>query len=181
MQQFGEIKSFLGVNIRRSEDGMFLNQSSYIENVLNRFHMSDCHPVSTPIDISVDLVPEKFEKSIVDEKPVRELIGSLTYLSMLTRADIAVAVNLIARYQNSATERHWIALKRILRYLQGTKHFGLYFEKNCTQNLIGYADSDFAGDKSDRKSTSGYVFKIYGSTVSWATKKQSSVGINLDL
>lgn len=134
MQEFGQIKLFLGVNTIRSNDGMYLNQSEYIEKLLNRFHMPECHQVGTPINTSCSLVPEKHEKIIVDEKPVKELIGSLN-LSLFTQADftqadICATINLIARYQNNATERHHNVIKGILKYLNGTMDFA-YFMRNA--------------------------------------------------
>lgn len=100
------------------------------------------------------------------------------YAMLTTRPDISASVNFCSRYQSYATEDQWNALKRILRYIQDTKELGLHFPKEeKSVPLIGYADADWAGN-ADRKSVSGFLFKVLGSTVSWTTKKQSSVALS---
>jgi hypothetical protein len=96
------------------------------------------------------------------------------YAMTTTKSDICHAVGLVSRYQSNPGMKHWQAIKRIFRYLQGTKDikpcFGL-----CDLKIVGYTDADFAGDTNDRKSTSGYVFLFGGTVVSWSSKKQNCV------
>ena len=99
-------------------------------------------------------------------------------MSTRTRPDIAFAVGNAARYCSQPSQTHWSAVKRILRYLNGTTALGLLYRPNDSRELCGYSDADWAGDSSDRKSTSGYVFMMSGSAVSWRSKKQSCVALS---
>ncbi|CAI0414884.1 unnamed protein product [Linum tenue] len=96
-----------------------------------------------------------------------------------TRPDIMFSVCLLSRYMESPTRQHMLAAKRILRYLKGTLSYGIWYEKGGEGScLVGYTDSDYAGDLNDRKSTSGYVFFLAGGAVSWASKKQPVVTLS---
>ncbi|XP_038704736.1 secreted RxLR effector protein 161-like [Tripterygium wilfordii] len=95
-----------------------------------------------------------------------------------TRPDIAFSVSLISRYMENPTQLHLQAAKRILRYLKGTIDFGVLYSKGGGSNLIAYADSDYAGDLEDMKSTSGYVFMLGSGAVSWSSKKQPIVTLS---
>ncbi|XP_062703498.1 uncharacterized protein LOC134285956 [Aedes albopictus] len=95
-----------------------------------------------------------------------------------SRPDICAAVNLLSRFQNAPTEEHWKALKRVVRYLQGTKDFSLVYSRTKNDPLIGYADADWGSDVNDRRSTSGFCFKIFDNTVTWVTRKQSTVSLS---
>jgi hypothetical protein len=97
----------------------------------------------------------------------------------MSRPDIFVAVNFYSKFQNSPSNEHFLGLKRILRYLKGTIDFKLvYTKENEKETLTGYADADFANDVDDRKSISGYIFKLFGNTVSWSTKKQATISLS---
>jgi hypothetical protein len=104
-----------------------------------------------------------------------ELIGSLQYLANTTRPDISQAVSLLARYRAAPTTSHMKGGLRVVRYLLGTKDKGLIYGGKGKQDLVGYVDSDFAGDVDSRKSTTGFVFMVNGGAVSWGSKKQQSV------
>jgi hypothetical protein len=115
--------------------------------------MQDCKSISTPMASAVLI--EKNEFGIdVDNKSYQSMIGSLLYLT-ISRPDIHFRVCMYARYQASPKESHLTTVKRILRYLRGTTHFGLLYPKGGSCCLLGFSDSDFAGCNSDRKSTSG--------------------------
>lgn len=103
------------------------------------------------------------------------------YAMICTRPDLCISISILSRYQSCASEELWVCLKRILRYVKGSLNCSLVFQKgtSCDASMIcGYVDSDWAGDKVDRKSTAGYVFKVFGCSVSWASKKQSSVALS---
>ena len=109
-----------------------------------------------------------------DNKPYRELIGGLMYLATTTRPDIAHAVSVLSQFNDYHNEEHWLAAKRVLRYLKGTKDVGLVF--GASEDLLtGYADADYANDVTDRKSYTGYVFSLGGTAISWESRKQRSV------
>jgi hypothetical protein len=113
----------------------------------------------------------------VDSTNYKQIVGSLMYLTA-TRPDIMYAVSLISRYMENPKEIHLLAAKRIFRYLQGTADFGLLYKKGEHSDLMGFTDSDYAGDQDDRKSTSGYVFMLGTGVVSWSSKKQPIVTLS---
>ena len=103
--------------------------------------------------------------------PYREAVGALMHLMCATRPNIAFAVGMVARYMEKSQASHWIAVKRIFRYLQGTKSHGIQYRPSDQVVFSGYSDADWAGDLSDRKSTSGYLFQLAGGPISWGSKK----------
>ena len=140
--------------------------------------MSDAKPVSTPVDTGTKLVKATDDSDEVNQGLYQSAVGSLLYLSSRTRPDIAYAVSNVAQFSAKPNKQHWTAVKRILRYLQGTKNFGLLYAKEGSKECVGYSDADWAGDLDNRRSTSGYVFKISGAAVSWRSKKQTCVALS---
>lgn len=103
----------------------------------------------------------------------------LMYLVVCTRPDLAFVVTYFSRYQESPTDRHWTGLKRLLRYLRGTSNFRLTFERHeGVPVLEGFADANWASDPVTRKSTTGYLFKLSGNTIIWASRKQNKVTLS---
>ena len=113
----------------------------------------------------------------MDSTLYKQIVGSLMYLTA-TRSDIMYSVSLISRYMENPTEIHLLAAKRILRYLQGTRDFGLFYKKGEKLELFGFTDSDYARDQDDRRSTSGYVLMLGTGAVSWSSKKQQIVSLS---
>ncbi|XP_055645374.1 uncharacterized protein LOC129781891 [Toxorhynchites rutilus septentrionalis] len=106
---------------------------------------------------------------------VRKL-GSLMYVMLCTRPDICYSVGFLGRFQQKATAQHWQSLKRVVRYIKGTKAKGLLFNRQSSaEPLVGYVDADWASDADDRKSVSGFAFFVFGNLVSWSSKKQATV------
>jgi len=114
--------------------------------------MENCKEASTPIATGCYLDADEIEVD-VDQTKFRQLIGSVLYLTA-SRPDIMFSVCLCARFQAKPKESHYVATKRILKYLKGTTEVGLWYLSEVTLNLVGYSDSDFASCKVDRKSTS---------------------------
>lgn len=107
------------------------------------------------------------------------MIGCLMYLMLGTRPDISFSVNYFSRFQDKNSDEVWIGLKRLLRYLKGTKSVNLVFSRNSdTLPIICYVDSDWGGDLSDRKSVTGFLIKIFGNTITWITRKQNCVALS---
>jgi hypothetical protein len=173
MSMRGELTHFLGFQVKQLKDNTFISQMKYTQDLLKRFGMKDAKPAKTPMgtDRHVDL--NKGGKS-VDQKAYRSMIGSLLYLCA-SRPDIMLSVCMCARYQSDPRECHLVAVKRILRYLVAMPCFGIWYPKGSTFDLIGYTDSDYAGCKVDRKSTSGTCQFLGRSLVSWSSKKQTSL------
>ena len=128
--------------------------------------MANSKPVITPVETSMRLKAGGAGPS-VSQSVYRSAVGSLLYLSSWTRRDITFAVSSDASYSADPKKEHWIAVKRILRYLEGTVDNGIEYVKGHPVDLTGYCDADWADDIDDRKSTSGYVFNLCGSPVSW--------------
>ncbi|GKC66000.1 hypothetical protein Tco_1098598, partial [Tanacetum coccineum] len=141
-----------------------------------------CKPISTPFPTNVKL---SFKMSPSSEKermemsrvPYASAVGSLMFVMICTRPDIAHALGVVSRYMAKHGRQHWEAVKRILRYIKGTSDVALCFGDS---NLIvkGYVDSDYAGDLDGSKSTSRYVFRLSCGTVSWVSKLQSIVAMS---
>ena len=130
----------------------------------------------TPMSTTAHLDQDENGKN-VDQKLYRSMIGSLLYLTA-SRPDIMMCVCLCARFQADPKESHLRAVKRILRYLNNTKDFGLFYLKKCSFELVSFSDADFGGSRMDRKSTSGMCHFIGKSLVSWFSKKQNCVSLS---
>jgi hypothetical protein len=176
MSMMGELTYFLGFQVKQLKDDTFLSQTKYTQDLLKRFGMKDAKPTKTLMGIDGHVDLNKGGKP-VDQKAYRSMIGSLLYLCA-SIPDIMLSVCMCARYQSDPRECHLVAVKRILRYLVATPCFGIWYLKGSTFDLIGYADSDYAGCKVDRKSTSGTCQFLGRSLVSWSSKKQTSVALS---
>ncbi|KAI5683673.1 hypothetical protein M9H77_04901 [Catharanthus roseus] len=140
-----ELTYFLGLQIKQTKEGIFINQEKYTKELLKRFGMSNAKGIGTPMSSSLKL--DKNEKGkTVDEKTYKGMIGSLLYLTA-SRPDIMFAVCLCARFQACPKESHLIAVKRILRYLISSYDYGLWYSKKSCFDLIAYTDADYAGCK----------------------------------
>ena len=156
MTDLGLMKYFLGLEVRQEETGIFISQEKYAKDILKRFKMESCNPISTPMEPGAKL--SKFDGGErVEANKFRSLVGSLRYLTC-TRPDLSLSVGIVSRFMEEPVVAHWKALKRILRYVQGTVSLGMFYSKAEEYKLTGYSDSDWCGDIDDRKSTSGYVF-----------------------
>ena len=182
MKDLGEARIILGLEIIRDRNSrkVWLSQTKYATSVLERFGMGDCRPVTTPMiqcrnnDESLDVTQPSEEDSALDV-PYRQAIGALMYLMISTRPDLAFAVGKLARFCEKPQQKHWIAVKRVFRYLSGSTDLGLLFDGTSPLELSGYSDSDWAGDLGDRKSTGGFVFSMANGPVSWSSRKQTIV------
>jgi hypothetical protein len=139
--------------VKQLKEGTFISQTKYTQDLLKRFGMKDAKPAKTLMGTDTHLDLNKGGKS-VDQKAYRSMIESLLYLCA-SRPDIMLSVCMCARFQSDPKECHLVVVKRILRYLVSTPCFGIWYPKGSTFDLIGYSDSDYAGCKVDRKSTSG--------------------------
>lgn len=139
--------------------------------------MEECNSSSTPMECRLKLRKED-EGELFDPKLYRSVIGSLRYL-VNTRPDIAHAVGIVSRFMETPSTHHWAAVKQILRYIRGTLGYGCRYQAGHGKvKLVGYTDSDHAGDTEDRKSTSGNVFFIGNNLVTWSSQKQKIVALS---
>jgi hypothetical protein len=176
MSMIGELSFFLGFQIKQLEEGTFVCQEKYTKDLLKRFKMENCKPIETPMPTNGHLDLDEGGKP-VDQTLYRQVIGSLLYLTA-SRPDIMFSVCMCARFQANPKEAHMKAVKRILRYLRHTPCIGLWYPNGASFQLVGYSDSDYAGCKVDRKSTSGGCHLLGQCLVSWSSKKQNCVALS---
>uniref|UniRef100_A0AAV1UT40 Integrase catalytic domain-containing protein n=1 Tax=Peronospora matthiolae TaxID=2874970 RepID=A0AAV1UT40_9STRA len=177
MTDSGKCAFALGIELLGGEDGsVTLCQRRYVDDILKRFGMDDCKAVSSPVDMSSRLISSNAATKV--DAPFRKAVGALMHLTTATRPDIAFSVGYVSRFMENPQEEHWVAVKRIFRYLQGTKTHGICYKPSARIYFRGYSDADWAGDLTDRKSTSGYTFMLLGAPVSWGSKKQPSVSLS---
>jgi len=155
-----------------------MGQPAYVERVLKKYGMQDARSVSTPVDLGTKLTNFADGDEIFYHSVYQSAVGSLLYLLTGMRPNIAFAVSNVAKFSSNPTSKHWKAVKRILRYLKGTAGLGLLYLASNTDELHGYSDSDWAGDLDDRKSISGYLFRLSGAPISWRSTKQTSVALS---
>lgn len=173
LKDLGNLNYFLGIEVKRNNQGLLLSQTKYIEELLLKTNMHKCKPCSTPATCKKEF-SHLDGKLLENPTQYRRLIGALQYITH-TRPDISYIVNKLSQFLQAPTENHWQAGKRILRYLKGTKHLGLQLYKSTNLSLQGYSDADWACDSADRKSIGGYCVFFGKSLVSWSSKKQNVV------
>ena len=182
MKDLGAAKQIIGMRIFRDKEVLKLSQEDYVKKVLSRFNMYDAKPVTTPLashfKLSKDQSPltEK-EREFMSTIPYASAIGSIMYAMVCTRPDIAHAVGVVSRFMSNPGRQHWEAVKWILRYLKGSMGLALCFRKS-DMGLEGYVDADNGGDVDSRKSTTGYVYTLGGTAISWVSKLQKIVALS---
>ena len=152
MSMIGELSYLLGLQIKQMKNGTFVSQGKYIKDTLKKFGMDDAKAISTPMGIN-GILDSDASGNMEDQKMYQSMIESLLYV-IASRLDVMFSVCMCARFQASPRESHLKATKRILRYLKHTQNIGLWYPKGARFELIGYSDSDYAGCKVKRKSTS---------------------------
>ncbi|KAE8723067.1 PLAC8 family protein [Hibiscus syriacus] len=145
MKELGQLKHFLGLEVDRTHEGIFLCQQKYAKDLLKRFGMLECKSTSTPMEPNIKMCAHE-GKVLEDATMYRQLVGSLIYLT-LTRPDISYAVGVMSRYIQNPKKPHLEAVRRILRYVKNTIDYGLLYKKGEDCKLVGYCDADYAGDQ----------------------------------
>ena len=158
MTDLGKASNYLGIEIHRKLEGIFINQTGYINKLLQKFNMTECNPTCLPIDPKTYLKKNTSTRR-VDPAAYRSLVGSLLYLAH-TRPDITYAVSYISHYMQEPEETHLQAAKKILRYLKGTASHGLLFFETNSGMLHSYFDSNWRMDLDTRRSTSRILHRI---------------------
>ncbi|GJU72852.1 ribonuclease H-like domain-containing protein [Tanacetum coccineum] len=169
MTDLGSLNYFLGISAQRSATGLFLSQSKFAEEILERAHMQNCNPCRTPVDTESKLGSDG--DPVSDPTLYRSLAGALQYLTF-TRPDLSYAVQQVCLYMHDPRDPHFTALKRILRYVRGTLDYGLQLHVSSTTQLTAYTDADWAGCPVTRRSTSGYCVFLGDNLLSWSAKRQ---------
>lgn len=163
MKNLGGLKYFLGIEVARSKQGIFISQRKYILNLLSEIGLLDCKPADTPI-VQNHKLGEYPDQIPTDKSRYQKLVGKLIYLSH-TRPDITYAVSVVSQFMHCPSKEHMDAVTRILRYLKSSPGRGLMFSKNNHLKIEGFTDADWAGNITDRKSTYGYFTFVGGNLV----------------
>src|ERR671929_620035 len=188
LRDLGQTSFLLGVGITRDRPNrkIHLSQKQYIVNKLEEFGMAECKPVGTPmlpgLKLSVEQSPKTPEKKAeMSSIPYINAVGSLMYLAIMTRPDIAYATSVLARFNSNPGMAHWKAVKHVFRYLKGTMDMKLEYGPNAElgqERFITYCDADHGGDRDRGKSTSGYMIKVGSGVVAWSSKLQPNVALS---
>lgn len=166
--------TFLGLELRQEEDSLKITQVNYVEKVLEKFNMENSKQADTPCEIKI--TPSSKPSGMF---PFREAVGNLLYLSTRTRPDIAFSVNASSRHMENPMKDDEISIKRIMKYLVGSKTIGIVYKKTVDENKIeAFCDADYAGDVDTRRSTTGYIIFYGGGPISWSSRRQPIVAMS---
>ena len=183
VKSLGQPSIIIGVKVHQENHLIKISQTHYIDTLLKKYGLQDVNPVSTPMDpsIKLDVLEGKASEDNIDQLSINHgyanLIRSLMYLAIATQPNIAYLVNKLTQYISAPKTKHWTAIKRIIRYLKGTRQFKLTYggSPELLHDKINiYCDADWASD-SDQKSISSYVIIIAGGAIAWSSKKQNTV------
>jgi len=189
IKDLGPISRLLGLAIDydRKKGILQLSQAQYIQQSLERYGFNDGHTHPTPLSSGIKLTkadcPQTTDEiDAMKAYPYQSLIGTLMYAMLGTRPDVAFAVGALSKYSSNPGIKHWNEAVHVLRYLGGTKDLGLVYDRSKGADLssfiLGYTDSDWAGDLDTRRSTGGFVFLTCGAAVSWSSKLQLSPALS---
>ncbi|GJX10622.1 retrovirus-related pol polyprotein from transposon RE1 [Tanacetum coccineum] len=171
MSDMGLVSYFLGIEIKQLPNGVHISQRKYASDMLKKFKMFLCKPVTSPLVYKCKLSKDDGKK-LVNPTRFRSIVGSLLYLT-ISRPDLAFAASFLSRFMGEPSSSHLGAAKRVLRYVKGSLDLRIMLERNKVVKLERYADSDWAGSIDDSKSTSGYIFTLGSGVFCWNSKKQS--------
>ena len=174
------VSNFLNMNINydRVKGVMKIDQTEYINQLLENFNMVDCNIKKTPVP-SGAMLYESVGEPLNDCTEYMSIVGRLIYLSVHTRPDISFIVSRLCQFMSNPTEYHLKLAKHVIRYLKYTKHYSLsYFSNQSDDMCIVHCDADYANDLADSKSINGITVQVFGCLVGWSTVKQSKVSLS---
>nr|KYP42517.1 Copia protein [Cajanus cajan] len=173
MKDLEALKYFLGLELARGSEGIFVCQRRYTLDVLKECKMLDCKPSGFPMEQNHKLSIDTGEL-YANAPQYRRLVGRLIYLT-ITRPDITYVVHILSQFMQSPRQDHWDAAIRVLRYLKASPGQGLFLPKNSDLRLQGFCDSDWAACPTTRRSVTGYLMKLGPTPISWKMKKQTTI------
>ena len=169
---------YLGMHIEHNNRSIRIHQANFIQQLLDRYNLNDIVPVSTPMDPKKVLQKEtKLQASDEFKSRYLSMFGSLIYLTTISRSDIAYAVSVVGRFSANPNQQHMDAVVRIYSYLKGTKTRGMNFSSSGGY-LKGFVDSDWGGCPDTSRSTTGWVFTLAGSPISWSSQRQKTAALS---
>lgn len=177
MSNLGLLSFYPGIEVNQTEEFTTLKQSAYARKLLEKSGISSCNPCKFPMEHKLQLDKDE-GGTLVDATEYRGIVGSLRYLTH-TRPDISYAVGIVSRFMEMPTVKHQQAIKHILRYIRGTIDYGLVYKREGNGKiLLGFSDSDLAGDVVDRRSTGGMCFYLNHKLISWISQKQRVIALS---
>jgi hypothetical protein len=174
VNDMGTVHWLLGIRIDIDNIGIRLSQTAYIDTILTRFGMQDCNPVSTPLDVNHRLRKAEDSDEKADASRYQQIVGSINYLVTATRPDLAYTITHLSQFNSNPTREHFNCLKRVLRFLKGSRTTGLFYPYRFEPSLAGFSDASYGNFLDDRTSFSGYIFQFGPCTISWRSRKQSA-------
>ena len=173
MSDLGSLSYFLGIEVDHTDDGYYISQHRYTQDLISHSGLTDTCTAATPMELHLQLRPTD-GIPLEDPTRYRHLVGSLVYL-IVTRPDIAHAVHVLSQFVSAPTSVHYSHLLRVLRYLRGTASRRLFYAHSNQLQLHAYSDSTWASDPVDRRSVTGYCLFLGTSLIAWKSKKQTTV------
>ena len=173
MKDLGHLSYFLGLEITHFTDGLYITQAKYASELLSRAGLTDSKTIDTPVELNALLTPTG-GKTLSNPFLYNCLVGSLVYLTV-TCPDISYAIHQVSQYLSTPRSTHYAAVLRILRYLKSTIFHGIFYSVQSPFVLRAFSDADWAGDPTDRRSTTSYCFLLSSSLISWRSNKQTHV------
>jgi hypothetical protein len=173
MSDLGPLSFYLGNEVHQKKGKITLSQGAYAISIVDKAGLAGCNPCATPMEPRLKLSKDSLAP-MVDQTKYRSLIGSLRYL-VNTRPGLAFSVSYVSRFLERPIEDHLAAIKRIVRYVARTVHLGCQYGRNENWKLVGYSDSDLAGDVDSSKSTTGVAYLLGENLISWQSQKQKVV------
>ena len=163
MKDLRYLSYFLGFEITYSIDGLYITQAKYASELLSQVGLTDSKTINTPVKLNAHLTPSR-GKPLSNPSIYKCLVGSLVYLTV-THPNISYAVHQMSQYLSAPRSTHYAAILRILRYLKGTFFYGLFYSAQSPLVLRAFLDADWAGDPTNRRSTTGYCFLLGSSLI----------------
>lgn len=178
MSDLGKLYYYLGIEVHQHEEGITLNQKRYGLRILEEAGMKNCNSCHIPMEAGLKL-SKALEEDEIDATCYRRNVGCLRYL-LHTRPDLAFCVGVLSRYMQAPRASHGAATKQCLRYLQGTTSYGITFARTGSKmiKIMGYSDSSHNVDEDDGRSTTGHIFYVGESPITWCSQKQETVALS---
>jgi hypothetical protein len=179
IRDLGLLKKYLGIVFEWSNDRqhLFMQQTVYAQKVLERFSMNNCRGISTPVEMGQQSLPARRadEPVLNEETPYRSAVGALFYL-LITRPELSFALSIVSRHSHDPCERHWQAVKRILRYLKGTVDYGLHY-RSAPSTILG-THTDASHNQDEGRGQGGYLARLGPNAISWWSGRFTLAGLS---
>jgi hypothetical protein len=177
-RDLGDCQEFLRMRITRKGRMILIDQCSYLKTIVERFGMTNAKFAQTPLPTGYIAKPNQGELNVQLRTEFQQVIGSLLYIMLGTRPDIAYAVTKLAQFAANPSKEHLDKARYIVRYLASTSNYALVYNGASNKGLIAYTDSDYAADPVKRRSTTGYLFKLANGIISWRSRAQKTIALS---